>query len=241
VKSGKFMVIERQEIEKALAEQQLGQTFMITPETAPKVGQMLGAELFIVGSVSEFGRKKSEIGGATSLFGAAIARTQARAVIDIRLVNTSTGEIIAAESKEGTESTTGISVDLAEIDFSNMNSWDDTDIGKAAREAINGCVELITENMAKVPFAGKVLKLNADGSMLIKPGSEGNVKPGMEFVVMRKGEDIKDPDTGLSLGAEESKVGTIKVTEDALKGKAAKVKVVDGTGFLVGDLVREKE
>lgn len=241
VKSGKFMVIERQEIEKILAEQQFGQAFMVTPETAPKVGQVLGAELFIVGSVSEFGRKESKIGGATSLFGGAIATRQARAVIDIRLVNTSTGEIIAAESHEGTESSTGISVDLAEVDFSNMNSWDDTDIGKAAREAIDGCVELITENMAKVPFGGKVLKINADGTLLIKPGSEGNVKPGMEFIVMRKGEEIKDPDTGLSLGAEESKVGTVKVTEDALKGKAAKVKVLDGTGFLVGDLVREKE
>jgi len=62
----------------------------------------------------------------------------------------------------------------------------------------------------------------------------------MEFTVYRPGEEIKDPDTGLSLGAEESRIGKIKVTEDMLNGKACKAQVLQGTTFLVGDLVREK-
>jgi curli biogenesis system outer membrane secretion channel CsgG len=241
VKSGNFLVIERQEIERIIQEQQFGTSFMVTPETAPKVGQILGAELFIVGSVSEFGQKESNIGGGISVFGGGVSTKKSRAVIDIRLVNTSTGEIVAAESEEGTESSTGISVRYEDIDFSNQNSWNDTDIGKAAREAINGCVKLIVENMEKIPWAGKVLKVNADGTVLMKPGSEGKVKPGMELFVFRKGEEIKDPDTGLSLGSEETKIGKIEVVEDALKGKAAKAKVREGTGFQIGDIVRDKE
>jgi curli biogenesis system outer membrane secretion channel CsgG len=240
VKSGKFSVLERQEIDRVLQEQQFGQSFMVTPETAPKVGQILGVELMVVGSVTEFGTKSSSIGGATSLLGGSITKKTARCVVDIRLVNTTTGEIVAAESKEGSESTTGFSVDLQQIDFSNTNSWDDTDIGKAAREAVNGVVELITDNLEKIPWAGKVLKVSTDGTLLMKPGSDGGVKSGAEFTIYRKGEDVKDPDTGLSMGAEESKVGKVKVIEDALKGKAAKAKILEGTDLKVGDIIREK-
>jgi len=241
VKSGKFIVIERQELEKVLEEQKLGESGLVTPESAPKVGKLLGAELFVVGSVSEFGTKESNIGGNVPLFGGALKTKTARAVVDVRLVNTTTGEIIAAETKEGSESTTGVAVRYEDIDFNNMDSWDDTDAGKAAREAVNGVVELITENMTKIPWSGKVLKVNSDGTMLIKPGSEGNVKPGMEFDVFRVGEDVLDPDTGMSLGAEETKVGSIKVTEDALKGKAAKAKITEGKDFKNNDIVREQK
>jgi curli biogenesis system outer membrane secretion channel CsgG len=241
VKSGKFAVIERQEIERILQEQQFGQSFMVTPESAPKVGQLLGAELFVIGSISEFGQKESNIGGGVSLFGGGVKTKTSRAAVDVRLVNTTTGEIIAAEKEEGSESSTGIAVRFEDIDFSNQDSWNDTDIGKATREAIDGCVKLISENMEKVPWSGKILKMNADGTLLMKPGSEGNVSPGMTLYVFRKGEEIKDPDTGLSLGSEETKVGKIEVTEDALKGKAAKAKVLEGTDFKTGDIVRDKE
>jgi curli biogenesis system outer membrane secretion channel CsgG len=151
VKSGKFIVIERQEIERIMQEQQFGGSGMVTPETAPKVGQILGAELFIVGSVSEFGQKESNISGGLSILGGGVSTKQSRAVVDVRLINTTTGEIVAAESEESMESTTGISVRYEDIDFSNQNSWNDTDIGKATREAINGCVKLIADNMTKIP------------------------------------------------------------------------------------------
>jgi curli biogenesis system outer membrane secretion channel CsgG len=241
VKTGKFSVLERQEIEKVIKEQQFGQSFMVTPESAPKVGQILGAELFVVGSVTECGTKESSIGGNVPLFGGGVTTKKARTVVDIRLVNTNTGEIIAAESEEGEESTTGLNVRYDNIDFSNPSHWNETDIGKATREAVNGVVKLITDNMEKIPWSGKILRANPDGTVLMKPGSEGNVKVGMEFEVWRKGEEIKDPDTGLSLGSEESKVGKIKVKDDMLQGKAARATVVEGKDFKVGDLVREKK
>src|SRR5512146_549243 len=108
VKTGKFAVIERQELDKIVAEQKLGESGLVTPQTAPKVGQLLGAELFVVGAVTECGTKESNIGGGISVFGGGLKTKKARCVVDIRLINTSTGEIIASESEEGTESTTGI-------------------------------------------------------------------------------------------------------------------------------------
>lgn len=239
VKSGKFSVLERQELEKVLEEQKLGESGLVTPETAPKLGKILGVELLVVGSVSEFGTKESQVSGGISIFGGGIKKKTSRAVVDVRLVNTVTGEIVAAEKKEGEESTTGIAVRYEDIDFNNMDSWDDTDIGKATRKAVDGVVELIVANMENIPWSGKVLKVNSDGTLLMKPGSEGNVKVGMEFDVFRIGESIKDPDTGLDLGAEEEKIGRIKVVEDALKGKAAKAKILSGKDIQVNDIIRE--
>ncbi len=241
VKTGKFGVIERQELDRIVAEQKLGESGLVTPQTAPKVGQLLGAELFVIGAVTECGTKESNIGGGISVFGGGLKTKKARTVVDIRLVNTSTGEIIASEAEEGTESTTGVAVRYENMDFNNQDSWDNTDIGKATREAVNKTVELIAANMEKIPWSGKIIKVNSDGTVLMKPGSEGNVKAGMEFFVLRKGEEIKDPDTGLSLGSEESKVGKIKATEDMLNGKAMKATILDGKDFKVGDIVRDRE
>lgn len=239
VKSNKFSVLERQELEKVLEEQKLGESGLVTAETAPKLGKLLGVELLVVGSVSEFGTKESKVSGGLSFISGGVKTKTARAVVDVRLVNTVTGEIVAAEKEEGEESSTGIGFDYEGIDFNNMDSWDDTDAGKATREAVDGVVELIVANMASIPWSGKVLKVNADGTLLMKPGSEGNVKVGMEFEIFRLGESIKDPDTGLDLGAEEEKIGRIKVTEDALKGKAAKAKIVEGKDIQTNDIIRE--
>lgn len=239
VKTNKFSVLERQELERVVAEQRLGESGLVTAETAPKLGKLLGVELLVVGSVSEFGTKEKKISGGLSFIGGGIKTKTSRAVVDIRLINTVTGEIVAADKKEGEESSTGIAVDYEGIDFNNMDSWDDTDIGKACRKAVDGVVELIVTNMASIPWSGKVLKVNSDGTLLMKPGSEGNVKVGMEFEIFRIGESIKDPDTGLDLGAEEEKIGKIKVVEDALKGKAAKAKIVSGKDIQTNDIIRE--
>lgn len=240
VKSGKFSVIERQDLDKVFTEQHLGQSGAVTPESAAKIGKILGAELLVIGSVSEFGVKKREVSGGFKVFGAAVDNKMARAVVDLRLVNSTTAEILAAESEEGTENTLGVGVRYESINFNDVSSWNDTDIGKACREAVDKCVELIVENMEKVPWSGKILKVNADGTIIMKPGSEAGVAVGAEFLVYRPGDEIKDPDTGLSLGNEETRIGRVKVKEDMLKGKACRAVVLEGAPLQVGDIIREK-
>jgi len=58
VKSGKYIVVERSEISKIMQEQDLGQTGRVTEQSAAKMGQLLGVELAIMGSVTEFGVTK---------------------------------------------------------------------------------------------------------------------------------------------------------------------------------------
>jgi curli biogenesis system outer membrane secretion channel CsgG len=243
VKSKQFMVIERQELAKIMEEQGLGMSGAVTPQSAAQVGQLLGVELMVMGSVSEFGEKKSGLGGSVGKLGIGgkFTKRKARAVVDIRLVNTSTGEIVLAEKAEGEDGSTGLdNIRVEDIDFGNPTYWDNTILGKASRKAIDKCVKYISKTMEKIPWQGKIIKANDDGTVYMKPGSVGGVKIGMEFAVYSKGEELIDPDTGLSLGSEEQMIGKVKVAQDIGDGKACKAIVVSGTGFKTGDVVRTK-
>ena len=243
VESKKFMVIERAELDAILKEQGLGMSGLVTPQSAAQVGQLLGVELMVTGSVSEFGEKKGSVGGGLGRLSGlriGLSKKSARVAVDIRLVNTSTAEIAMAKSAVGEDNSTGFDkVGIADIDFHNSTTWDQTQLGKAARKSIEKCVEYISDAMKDIPWEGKII-LVKDNIIYMKPGSQGGVNAGMKFSVYRAGEALIDPDTGISLGAEEMKIGTIQVTEDVPGGKACKAIIKTGTGFQKGDVIRKE-
>ncbi len=247
VKSGKFMVIERQQLEKIMQEQSLGMSGAVTPQSAAQVGKLLGVELMVTGSVNEFGEKSSKVGGSVGsavskgMFGLnrlGVETKTARVGLDVRLVNTTTGEIVAADGIAEDESKKGVDVGTDEFNFSNDTHFDQTLAGKATRKAVNKIIDMITGAMEKVAWTGMVLKVNPDKTLMLKPGALGGVKVGDKFTVYSKGEDVIDPETGLSLGSEETKAGTIEVTE--AKDQYAKAKVLSGSGLKEKDLVRQQ-
>jgi curli biogenesis system outer membrane secretion channel CsgG len=247
VKSGKFMVIERQQIEAVMKEQALGLSGAVTPQSAAQVGKLLGVELMVVGSVNEFGEKENQVGGSIGsrlggpmggLNRLGVETKTARVGLDIRLVNTTTGEIVAAEGIAEEESKKGVDIGHDDFSFSNDAGWDQTLAGKATRKAVNKVVELITKSMENIPWAGKIIAVNPDRTVMIKPGAKGGVKVGDVFAVYSVGQEIIDPETGLSLGAEETKTGTIEVID--VKDQFAKAKIVSGSGFKKLDTIREK-
>ncbi|MGQ0645913.1 MAG: CsgG/HfaB family protein, partial [Elusimicrobiota bacterium] len=69
VKSGRYRVMERQQMEHLLKEQGLGAAGVVTPQSAAKIGKMLGVELAVMGAVTEFGYKKQSTGGALKKVG----------------------------------------------------------------------------------------------------------------------------------------------------------------------------
>lgn len=243
VESNQYLVVERNELDAILKEQGLGQSGLVTQQSAAKVGQLLGVEMMVTGSVSEFGEKKSKVGGGIGSFGGfnlGVATKTARVAVDIRLVNTGTGEIVAAKSADGEDSSTGLdNVGIEDVNFHNSTTWDNTQLGIASRIAIEKCVDYINEGMSGIPWEGKIIKASG-GTIYMKPGSKGGVQPGMKFSVYRPGEELIDPDTGISLGSEESKIGEIEYLADVADGKAGKAIVKSGTGMQTGDLIRIK-
>jgi curli biogenesis system outer membrane secretion channel CsgG len=230
-KSGMFDVYTRAEMDKVLKEQALGQSGMMTPQSAARAGQLIGVNVIVVGAVTEFGEKA---GGVNVFFLAGGQKTTARVVIDVQLIDTTTGKIVKALSAEGEESNVGISLFVA----SAGTSLDDTKIGKAMRKAINKLVDEVSAEVANIPWSAKIVK--AEGGMVyINSGVSSNLQPGMKFLVYRAGEELIDPDTGESLGKEETLAGEVMLTQ--VLEKMSKAAVVSGKGFSKGDVVRLKE
>ena len=74
VKSGQFDVYTRAELDKVLKEQALGQTGMMTPQSAAKTGQLIGVNTIVIGAVTEFGEKVKGV----SVLASRAAKTQQR-------------------------------------------------------------------------------------------------------------------------------------------------------------------
>lgn len=239
VKSGKYVVMERTEISNIIEEQKLGQSGLVTQESAVEMGKLLGVELALMGAVTEFGWTKQDQGGRIRGVSVGVKRQKATVAVDVRFVNTTTGQILAADNVRKEKSASGLSISTPEIGFRDRTDFDNSLVGKATREAIEDILSLVDSQMESIPWEGKVI-LVRDGTIYIKPGSDAGVKVGDTFTVYSEGEELIDPDTGLSLGSAESKVGTIEVTSIVTGGKAAIAVGKMGSGFKKGDLVRLK-
>lgn len=242
VKSGKYQVIERQAIEQIFKEQQLGQSGAVTAQSAAEVGKLLGVELAIIGAVTEFGHKKSDIGGFIKKkgFGLGVQTAAASVGIDIRFVDTNTGEIIAADNIRKEKSKKGLKVDTRQLSFKNKNDFDGSLVGQATRDAIQEIMVKLDGQITNLPWQAKIIKVSGT-TVYINAGSEAGVNVGDIFDIFQKGEELIDPDTGLSLGAEETKAGEIEVIDNTIgNGKASKCVIKSGSGFNTGDLVKQK-
>jgi curli biogenesis system outer membrane secretion channel CsgG len=205
--SGRFSVIERQKVDEVLIEQDFGASGRVTPQTAAQIGKMLGVDLLLTGSVSEF--SISTTGGAIKSLGVGV--TTGKVVLQARLVNTTTGEIVVAGEEENKKNLVG-------AHYKGMNFKQTYDYG-LANEVMHPAVEKIvseivekSKGLSSSSNSGRVVKVEGK-RVWINVGADAGAKIGDEFEVIRQGEELIDPDTGLSLGAEEEKVGKVVVVE----------------------------
>ena len=61
VQSGKYVVVERAQLDAILQEQNLGASGAVTPATAAKVGKLLGVQLLLTGSMTQFSIQRTSV------------------------------------------------------------------------------------------------------------------------------------------------------------------------------------
>jgi curli biogenesis system outer membrane secretion channel CsgG len=236
VKSGKFTVVDRERLAALMQEKNLSLSGDVSAATAVQAGKLLGVEYMLVGDVTEFGEQenKAQVGWG---IGVDVRKKKFTAALDVRLLNVTTGEIMWAETGRRVESNSKVYV--AGI---GGGVDDDRMFDKVLRpivEELSGKLLLVPMETSKSVVgrvAGKIAKVDGD-TIYINLGSEQGVAVGDTFGVFAMGEAIKDPDTGEVLGADETKVGTLKVA--AVKGaKYSACSVVDCAGFKVGNVVK---
>jgi curli biogenesis system outer membrane secretion channel CsgG len=106
VKSGKFRVVEREQLEALMREKGLALSGDIDPSTAVKAGKLLGVNYLLTGAVTEYGNTNKGGGG----FGVSAGKRTFVAAINARLIDTETGEIVWADEARAEESSVKVSV-----------------------------------------------------------------------------------------------------------------------------------
>ncbi|MCU1285147.1 MAG: hypothetical protein JWO13_1497 [Acidobacteriales bacterium] len=257
VKDGTYSVIERKALDKIMAEQNFSNSDRANPNSAAKLGKLLGVDAIIVGSITQFGNdnKDTKVGGGGGGFGGfgvggfSKKKSKATVALDARLVDIDTAEILGVADGKGEstrESTSllgggggwhgfgGGAVDFGSSDFEN------TIIGEAVKTAVEKMsAGVIADNtkfqMRTINVEGLIAAIDG-GQFILNVGAKAGVKVGDQLSVDRVTREIKDPSTGKVLRKMSSSVGIIRITDvDDISSVAT---TVSGTGFKVGDAVK---
>jgi curli biogenesis system outer membrane secretion channel CsgG len=257
VQDGKYSVIERKALDKILSEQNFSNSDRADASTAAKIGRVLGVDAIVIGSITKFGRddKSKTIGGlgaATGRFGlGGVKKNEAKAVcgISARLVDTSTGEILAAVTGNGESKRSGTSLigagggggALGAGTFdTHASNFGQTLLGEAVLEAVNSVGSQLDDSAGNVParkseFSGIVADVSGN-TLILNVGTKAGVQVGDKVDISRPVRTVKDPATGKVLKTISNKIGQATVTEvDADSATAT----FDGAGPVkVGDTAK---
>lgn len=238
MQSGKFIVLERETLNDVIEEQDLAASGRTAKSKSAATGKLTSAQILIKGAITEFEHKSGGGGQKFSIKGFSIGqkREEAHVGVIIRLIDTTTGEVLSSQRVEGKAKSGGVSwgADTHGVSFGS-DGFKKTPLGKATQIAIDNAVAFIASEMQTIPFQAKVIR-NAGSTIYINAGERNNVSVGDTFNVYSAGEPLIDPDTGETLGFEESKIGTIKVT--SIQEKFSKATKLSGGTISKGCIIK---
>ena len=158
VNDGSFRVIERKRLDAIMAEQNLAQSERADPsaKTLIQIGKLLGVRYVVTGSVTKFGTendtKSVSGGGWGSRFGVGsvgTAKGKANVAVTARVIDTTTGEIMASAKGEGKSKRSGLLLagagggaagGMGRIEFGSSD-FRDTILGEATEIAVKQTAE----------------------------------------------------------------------------------------------------
>ena len=251
--TNRFKLVEREKIANVQKEQGLTSSGDVSAQTAVPMGKIQGAQYLIETTVNEWNpeasKQKGIGGGLTSRFiaGAAGGRTKASIKMSFRIIDAATTEILDAVTETITM-TSGWSLSPGFLFFGQT-----ADVGSLLHleghplmtNAVQACVnkgiyEIVTRLKDK-PWSGKVMDVSG-GDITINAGSGLGLKPGMELLVVAKGKDMTDPDTGKLIHTKGRSLGSILISDvqDDYSVAHAKSDCADCKSIKVGDSVSLK-
>ena len=257
VKDGTFSIIERQALEKVMAEQNFSNSQRADSTSAAKLGKLLGVDAIIVGSITQFGNETKKIGGGGSggswggygLGGLSHSNSKANVGITARIVNVDTGEILAVAEGAGISSRSSTSMlgggghgwsnGAGNVNFGSSD-FQATIIGEATKMAVDKLTADIVANASKVSVRtvtveGLVAAVDG-GQVILNVGKKAGVNAGDRLEVVRVTKEIKDPETGNVIRRLTSSIGIIKATD--VDDNSAVCVPVSGSDFQTGDRVK---
>ncbi len=237
--SGRFIVLSRQDLGAVLAEQDLVKGGRVAKSLTAQTGKVIPAQILVTGSITEFQENTSGGAQGLSISGVNIgmSKSNAHIAVIIQIIDSTTGEILDSQRIEGLADSSGFGVGYSGSFSIGSSSFQKTPLGKATQIAIDRAVEYISQRAANYRWQGRVVTVK-DGLVYINAGSDAGIVPGKTFTVYKKGESLVDPETGIELGSEKTKIADILVSE--VEPKFSKAKILSNTGEIkTSDLVFE--
>ncbi len=222
VATRRFDVLERSRVNDILREQEFSSSGLVSSSTAIKLGQMVGAEYFVMGQIELIDVRKVVKQIPYSDY--TTTEYSGQMTVNIRIIDTRGGKIVAARKHTNHESSKSTFKDSTSPTAFFERLKENT-----VREMVNDVVDGV--------FPIKVASVNGN-DVIINRGTGGSFKEGDILIVFRTGEDIKDPDTGESLGVEETEVGRIRITEMDMKRSKGIILTEPNSDITVGSICR---
>ncbi len=242
VKDGQYSVIERSRLDAVLREQNLGASGRVDASTA-QIGRILGVDAVIIGSVTQFDLQRRESGGGFFGIGARVTDTDAYVKLNIRLVSTTTAEILTVSEGNGNASQSDSQVNIFGVGGGSATSNEGRLLTKATEKALDQIATDLNANASKLAALPKavssvnslVAEVLGRGVILNKGKSDG-YRPGMRLSIERVTRVVKDPVTKKVIRQVTEKIGIVEIIDaDATSSEA---KIISGGRFKVGDIAQ---
>ena len=209
----KFEVIDKGYLKEMLRAEALAAAGVLDGEgaEAPESGKIKTAHYCIYGTVLDCGVEKSN----TKFRGGELALVKSRVEIVFKITNSETGKIVAQKTVIGS------GVDRLSATSESKSSF----TRQGMRDAIDEACHMVADALRDIAYPAKVVKVDKKKDITINMTDE-EVKEGDVFDVIKIGEPIIDPDTGMSLGFDRDFVGRVVVTHTG--PQTSKATPVDG-------------
>ncbi|NCT67971.1 MAG: penicillin-binding protein activator LpoB [Rhodanobacteraceae bacterium] len=141
-----FTVVERRRLQAILEEQELGASGRLRAGDGARIGALTGAQYLVMGTVTAFeqGVQRTRSRGLLGGLGGSKESSTSYLAIDLRVVDTSTGEISQARSIEGraTRTSSSISLDAGVAGF-GYEALHDEALAKVVRAAVIEAIDYL--------------------------------------------------------------------------------------------------
>lgn len=238
MQSGRFIVLERQNLGDVMGEQDLAASGRVAKSQSARAKKLMAAQYIVQGVITEFQSNSDSGSSGISIagfsFGGGSGSTHIGGIV--RMIDTTTGEVIASERVEGAAkgSSSGVGVNFGEIGFKTKSKKADP-LDKAVQALIDKAVQAIVVQLGERPYRGRIIQVKG-GSVVVTASERNGAKPGDEFTVYSVGKEMVDPYTGEILGREEKEVGRVRITK--VKEKYSFCKCLGRFRLKAGDFIQ---
>lgn len=238
--TGRFRLIERQVLGSVLQEQDLAASGRVAKPSGAKTGNVLGAQFLVQVVITDYEANtsgtNSGVGGLVAsrvpvLGGFGLKNSKGRVGMNFRLIDAETSEVLYTKQIESVVKESGLTFGGAGFSSSGalggfMSNYSKTPIGQAVIAGINKGVYELVKEIGAAPASGSIIK--TEGNRVWLNLGNDSVAVGDELKVMSKGEELIDPDTGISLGSSDTQVGSVRVAQSQDKFSIAEVVSMSG-------------